>query len=181
MATLYIDPNILCSFDFNEVNLDMNFVEGFIINFSEFSFSTTGAGIIMTNTNNANMYSTSINDNTTNGMSMTDCSKIAFHGCDISGNGSSGIELISGCNDNTFNGIPVFSNGASGITLTATSDRNSFSQITVKDNTTYGINIVANTCNDNILLGVIADGNGTASINDVGTGTLKNAAVNILP
>jgi len=165
----------------NGVNLNMNFVEGFSIDFSEFNFSTTGAGIIMTDTRNATLFNSSISDNLTNGISATRCSKIAFISFDISGNGAKGSEFISDCNDNQFAQGVFSNNGSDAIKLTATSDRNIVNAVSLTDNTGYGVNIANANCDNNILIGVIASGNGSGSVSDSGTGTLKSTAVNIIP
>lgn len=45
----------------NGVNLNMNSVEGFYIDYSEFSFSTTGAGVVMTNqSRNATFFNSTV-------------------------------------------------------------------------------------------------------------------------
>ena len=174
-------PSLLCSSYSNGINLDMNFVEGYKIDFSEFSFSTTGAGVVMTNTRNAIIINSSITYNTGEGITLTNCSKLPFIACDISYNGTSGIEFISDCYDNQINNTICSHNGTNGIKLTATSDRNILNSLTVTDNGTFGITISNGNCDNNILLGVIASGNVSGSLSDSGTGTLKNAAVNILP
>lgn len=151
-------PRILMSADYNEVGAVWNYVWGYDINFSEFSYSTVGAGLEMTNCGNANMYSSSFNSNTTNGITMTSCIGNPIDSCDISNNGTNGIELVSNCNQNSASGVTSFNN-----------------------NGTYGISINDATSTDNILAGVIAIGNGTANLLDSGTGTLKSLTVNILP
>lgn len=150
-------PIISVAFNYNGTNLDMNYVEGFLIDYSEISLSTADYGVKMINCSRSNIYSSSFNDNASDGIYMEDCYGIQIQGSDVSGNGACGIKMQADC------------------------DNNSLESISVDGNTTYGINIVANTCNSNVLVGVIMSGNGTASLNDVGTGTLKSTAVNILP
>lgn len=164
-------PKIEVTSNGNGVNLDMNFVEGFIIDFSDLSQSTTGAGIIMTNTRNSTFFNSSNNDNFADGMNLTTCSKIAFISFDISGNGGQGVEFVSGCDDNQFTDGVMDGNTSDGIKLTATSDRNTLVAVTVSNNGGYGINIAASTCDNNQIIAPAFLTNSSGNINDLGTNT----------
>lgn len=164
-------PKLQVTANENGVNINMNFVEGFAIDFSESSYSTTGAGIIMTNTRNSTFFNSSVNDNTADGINMTTCSRIAFISFDISGNGGQGIEFVSGCNDNQMTDGVLDGNTSDGIKLTATSDRNTFVAMSVTNNGGYGINIAASTCDDNQIIAPAFTGNTSGTISDSGTGT----------
>ena len=152
-----IYPKMLLSSDYNEVGAVWNNVYGYNIDFCEFSYSTVGAGLVMTKCGSSNLYSSSFNNNTTNGITMTNCSLNPIDSCDLSNNGVNGIELISNCNANSFSSGTSFDN-----------------------NGAYGIKINNANCSDNILTGVIALGNISGSLDDSGTGTLKSLTVNKL-
>lgn len=156
----------------NGVNLDMNFVEGFEINFADCSLSTTGAGVVMTDTRNATFFNSSVNDNTGDGINMTTCSKIAFISMDISGNGGQGVEFVSGCNDNQLTDIVLDGNISDNIKLTATSDRNQFIGVSSINAGGYGINIAAATCDNNVINSPTFSTNTSGNINDAGTLTV---------
>lgn len=174
-------PKLVTTCNSNGVNLNMNYVDGFFIDFSEFSFSTTGAGVVMTNVDNSTFFNSSVNDNTGDGLNLTSCTKIAFISFDVSGNGGQGFEYVSGCNDNQISMGLINGNTSDGIKLTATSDRNSISQLSVTSNGGWGVNIANANCDSNVLVGVIAASNSSGSITDSGTGTLKSTTVNVLP
>jgi len=167
-------PRMLVTSNANGVNLDMNYVFGFTIDFCDFSYSTTGAGIVMTNSGNANMYSSSVTDNTGDGISMTSCKKIPIIGCDISGNGGQGIEMVSGCNDNQIIGGDFDGNTSDGIKLTASSDRNTISSVSILNNGGYGINIAASTCDGTQIIAPAFSNNTSGNINDSGTDTFTS-------
>lgn len=156
----------------NGVNLDFNFVNGFFVDFSDFSYSTTGAGIVMANSGNATFFNSSVSDNTGDGINLTSCTKIAFMSFDISGNGGQGIEFVSGCNDNQFTDGIFDGNTSDGVKLTATSDRNTLVAVSITNNGGYGINIAASTCDNNVIIAPTYSGNSSGELNDSGTGTV---------
>lgn len=164
-------PKLEVTSNENGVNLNMSYVEGFYIDYSEFNFSTTGAGIIMANTRNATLFNSSINDNTGDGLNLTTCSKIAFISFDISGNGGQGVEMVSGCNDNQFTDGVLDGNTSDGFKMTATSDRNILVAMSVKNSGGYGINIAASTCDNNQIIAPAFDNNSSGTISDSGTST----------
>jgi hypothetical protein len=163
------------------VNVDWNEVSGFEINFSIFSDSTSGAGMVFTSTGNATFFDSGIVGNFGDGLNMTSCSSISFLSMDVSSNGGQGIELVSDCSRNSFFAVNMNNNTSDGIKFTATTDNNSINSCVIADNGGWGINIAAATCDNNILIGVNASGNASGSLTDSGTGTLKSAAVNIIP
>lgn len=167
-------PQMILTSNENGINLDMNFVNGFAIDFSEFNFSTTGVGIVMVDSGNATFFNSSVNDNATNGISITRGTKMAFISMDISGNTTNGIEFVSGNNDNQFSGIVFDGNGGDGIKLTATSDRNTITSVSAINNGGYGINIAASTCDNNIIDSNAYENNTSSAIQDLGTGTIIN-------
>lgn len=142
------------------------------------STSNGASGFLMSNvkTLSALMSSTS---NTTDGFNLTSCSDLITT-IEASGNGGQGIELVSGCDSSSFAGI-VRGNTSDGVKLTATSDSNILSNLQVASNGGWGINIAAASCDNNVLIGVIASGNSSGSLTDSGTGTLKSTTVNIIP
>src|SRR3990167_4649394 len=156
----------------NGVNLDMNFSEGPYVDYSEFNFSTTGAGVVWTNkTRNGTFFNTSVNDNTGNGITCTDTEVLAFLSLDVSGNGGKGIEFVSGCNNNQIIGSNINDNASGGIKFTATSDRNSIIGVAITNSGGYGINIAASTCDNNQIIAPAFDNNTSGNINDAGTNT----------
>lgn len=155
----------------NGVNLNMNFVEGPYIDYSEFSYSTTGAGIIAVSANNGTIFNFSANDNTGDGINATNCDKLAYISFDISGNGGQGIEFVSGCDDNQITDGQINGNTSDNVKFTATSDRNSIVAVSIKNSGGYGINIAASTCDNNQIIAPAFDNNTSGNINDSGTGT----------
>jgi hypothetical protein len=156
----------------NGVNLDMNFVEGPYIDYSEFSDSTSGAGIVMVSANNGTIFNFTCNDNTSDGINATNCDKIAYISFDISGNGGQGIEFVSGCDDNQITDGQINGNTSDNIKFTATSDRNTIVAVSIKNAGGYGINIAASTCDNNQIIAPAFDNNTSGNINDDGTGTI---------
>lgn len=164
-------PKLEVTSNENGVNLNMNFVEGFFVDYSDLSYSTSGNGVTMTDTRNSTFFNSSVNDNTGDGINMTTCSKISFISFDISGNGGQGVELVSGCDDNQFTDGVIDSNTSDGIKLTATSDRNILVAISIKNNGGYGINIAASSCDDNQIVSPAFSNNTSGNISDSGTNT----------
>ena len=171
-ADYVVFPKYLVACNENGVNLNQNFVEGFYWDFSEFSRSTVGANIIMTNTNNATAWNFSCVGGATNGISATNCDNIAYASYDISNNGAKGIEFISGCDDNQIGLGRVFGNTSDNIKLTATSDRNTIVAVTSKNSGGSGINIANANCDNNVIVGNTFSNNSSGDINDSGTNTI---------
>jgi len=166
-------PKILVASSENGVNLNMNFVTGFKIDFCEFNDSVTSHGIIMTDTDNATLFDSSIAGNTGDGLNLTNCKNIAIISFDISSNGGQGVEMVSGCNDNQIIAGRVVGNTSDGIKVTATSDRNIISSCSIKDSGGYGINIAASTCDNNTIIAPAFENNTSGDVNDSGTGTVR--------
>ena len=167
-------PRIVATSNENGVNLDMNYVSGFKVDFCEFSDSTTGAGVVMTNCQNATFFDSEVSRNTGNGVSMTSCTGVTFISVSINDNGAKGVELISGNDYNQFDLITADGNTSDGIKLTATSDRNIVVEGTFTNNGGYGVNIAASTC-DNNTIGLNSYVSNTSGIlNDSGTNTVKD-------
>ncbi len=164
-----------------EINLDMNNVWGWEINYSDIALSTTGQGVKIVGCGSATVFDSAFTENAAQGFTLQDCSNIAFVSNAVANNASHGIEFVSGNSDCQLYGTNPFNNGGDGIKLTATTDNISISTLSTKDNGGWGINIAAATCDNNVLVGVIASGNVSGSISDSGTGTLKSTTVNILP
>lgn len=164
-------PQIRCSSVENDVNLNMNWVVGFFIDYSEFGLSTSSHGVIMTDTSNATFFNSSVVDNTGDGINMTNCDTIAFISFDISGNGGQGVEMVSGCDDNQFAQGLFDSNGSDGVKFTATSDRNTIVAVSITNSGGYGVNIAASTCDNNQIIAPAFDNNSSGNINDQGTNT----------
>lgn len=166
-----IYPRLLVGCDFNGVNLDMYECWGWQINYSIFSNSTVGAGVIMQRCGSATFFDSSSEANTGNGISMTDCSNIAFVSCAIDNNGGNGIELISGNTDIQFLATNPINNGGDGIKLTATNERIAISTSSFVDNGGYGINIAASSNTNNTLIVPTFYNNALGDYNDQGTNT----------
>lgn len=170
--TTYLQMNTI-NCNSNGVNLDMNFTEGFYIDWSDFSTSTTGAGVVMTNyTRNATFFNTSVADNTGNGISVTLGSKIAFISLDISGNGGKGIEFIANNSNNSISDTTLDGNTSDGIKLTATTDLTQIIGVGIINSGGYGINIAAATCDSNQIIAPAFSNNTSGNINDTGTLTV---------
>jgi len=154
------------------VNMDMNNCWGWKIDFSEFSDSTTGAGVVMSNSGVATFFDSLMKGNTGNGVSLTSCRDIAFVSVGADDNGGKGFELISGNSDIQFVGLVNDGNASDGIKFTATTDRCTVVAVSVTNNGGYGINIAAATCDDNIINAPAYSGNSSGTLNDSGTGTI---------
>jgi hypothetical protein len=165
-------PRIFLSAVENGVNLDMNNVWGWKVDFSEFSNATTGAGVALNNCGNATFFDSLCKDNTTDGLSVTSCSDIAFISVGFEGNGSQGIEFVSGNVDCQLTNVNAENNTSDGIKLTATTDRVQIIGCSVTDNGGYGINIAAATCDNNVIVAPAYDNNSSGTYQDLGTGTI---------
>ena len=165
-------PNIFVTSESNGVNLNMNYVFGFKVDFSAFNNSTTGAGVVMTNCSGATFFDSEVNDNTGDGLNLTSCENIAFVSGDVFRNGGQGIELVSGCNDLQFIAFTAHENTSDGYKLTATSDRSVISACSIHDNGGYGVNIAASTCDGNTIVAPAFEGNTSGEISDSGTNTV---------
>ena len=164
-------PLIYTTCDSNGVNLNMNFVSGFQINFSAFDNSTTSHGTIMTNCDGATVFDTEFNDNTGDGINMTDSYNIAFVSLDIFRNGGQGVELVANCDDNQFIAATCHGNTSDGYKFTATCDRNVISACSIHTNGGYGVNIAASTCDSNTIVAPAFSNNTLGNINNQGTET----------
>lgn len=160
---------VLC--DTNGVNLDMNYVSGFKVDYCSFSFSTIGAGVVMSNIISATFFDSAVDENTGDGMNMTNCQGVAIISNSFSDNGGQGIEMVSGCNDCQMIALVVDGNTSDGIKLTATDDRNTVVASSIVNNGGYGINIAAATCDNNQIIAPAFSGNSSGTINDLGTNT----------
>lgn len=165
-------PYIFSTANENGVNLDFNYVAGFKVDFSDFSGSTTGAGVVMTNSGDATFFDSAVTSNTGDGINLTGCSNIAFISVDVWNNGGQGIELVSGNNDIQFIAVTSHSNTSDGYKLTATSDRITISNCSIHDNGGYGVNIAASTCDNNYIVAPAFDNNTSGNISNSGTNTV---------
>lgn len=164
-------PRIIAVSNSNGVNLNMNECYGWYVDFSDFSLSTSGAGVVMTNNSFATFFNTFVGDCFGNGISMTNCEAITFLSASISGNGGNGVELISGCDTNQFVACDSSFNAGDGYKLTATSDNNILSSFGCTDNGGYGVNIAASSCDNNQIIAPAFSNNSSGNINDNGTNT----------
>jgi parallel beta-helix repeat protein len=155
----------------NGINLVMDYINGFFINYSSFDFSTSGEGIKISNTITSSMYLSSCGNNTTHGLSLDNCDNNTFFDCDFFDNNESGIYIISNSDDNTFLAIGANNNGGDGIAIIEESDTNNISSCIIKDNNGFGLNINSATCNNNSIIGNTATGNVSGIYYDVGTDT----------
>lgn len=164
-------PLLKLTSNFNGINVDFNNTYGFEIQFSDFSFSTTGSGFNLLNSGSATVLDSATGGNFDDGISLTGCSNIAFVSMDSSGNGGQGIEFVSGNSDCQLIAFTVDGNTSDGIKLTATSDRISLSTCSILNNGGYGVNIAASTCDDNNIIAPAFSNNALGTINDQGTNT----------
>lgn len=165
-------PRIFVASTANGVNLDMNYVSGFKIDFCELSDSTTGAGVVFTNCQNATFIDSEMSRNTGNGMSLTSCKGITFFSMTVDENGAKGIEMVSGNSNLQFLAVGADSNTSDGYKLTATDDNIIITDSTVSNNGGYGVNIAASTCDNAIISGNSFVTNTSGAINNSGTGTV---------
>lgn len=164
-------PRLFTSSFENDVNCNFNYVYSFQVNFSAFEDSTSGAGVVMTNSGNATFFDSSVSGNTGDGINLTSCTNIAFLSITASSNGGQGIEFVSGNSDIQLVAFTCDGNTSDGIKFTATSDRNIISNCSVINNGGYGINIAASTCDNNQIIAPAFDNNTSGNINDQGTNT----------
>lgn len=172
--------------NYRNSNVDSCTTGGFIYNnvpFSVFdnilvSNITGGTGIDLTGVTNTSMGILSIQGITGVGLKFTNCSNLglinfAFIECSSHGlecvSGNSNIDITSGYNNKC---------GGDGFKLTATSNSININSCSSLNNTGWGFNIANANCNRNILVQCITSGNGSGTITDSGTGTLKSATVN---
>lgn len=117
----------------------------------------------------------SVSGNTEDGINVTTGQNLLFLGLTIGANGSQGMELVSGNNVIVVQDTAFTGNVSDGIKLTATADASLLTSNSYVLNGGYGINIVASTCDDNVITSSYFAGNVSGSINDSGTGTIKEA------
>ncbi len=160
-----------CSYYLRFCYIDFNYVYGFTIDFCDVSFSTTGAGLVMTNTYDATIFNSNFNNNTGDGITLTDCSGIVFLSFNTNDNGSEGINFVSGCDDNYITDGSISNNASDGIKLTATSDRNTVTAGSIINNGGYGVNIAAVTCDNNKFSNISFFNNTSGDLSDGGTST----------
>ena len=153
------------------VGCDFNYMFGFKIDFSEASFTDTGAGMIFTNCADATVFDSTSFSNTGDGMTFTDCNDITLVSISLNDNGGQGVELVSGNTGLVFMGVTADGNTSDGYKLTATSDRITISNCFIVNNGGYGVNIAASTCDDNYIVAPAFSNNTSGDINDDGTGT----------
>lgn len=165
-------PLLFTTCEENGVNANLNYVFGFEARFSAFDYSTSGAGLVLTNSGNATFFDSSATGNTGNGVSITSCSNIAFLSTTWGTNGGHGVEMISGNTDLQFVAANPIGNTGDGYKLTATSDRVSISTCSITDNGGYGVNIAASTCDNNTIVAPSFSGNTSGTISDSGADTV---------
>ena len=113
----------------------------------------------------------SSNSNTGDGFNCTTLESCAF-GVEANGNGSNGIEFVSGCDENFINNSIVNGNTGDGIKLTGTSDANTLGPaLNLVGNGGYGINIGA-TCTNNMVISPYFESNSSGTYVDSGSGTV---------
>ena len=164
-------PLIYTTCDSNGINLNFNYTFGFEVSFSAFSNSTSGAGVVMTNSGDATFFDSVSSGNTGNGISLTSCVEIAFVSNTINGNGGKGVEMISGCSDLQFTATSPIYNASDGDKLTASSNRINITGCSLLSNGGLGINIAAGSCNNNSILGCSFNSNSSGTISNSGTTT----------
>ena len=164
-------PKIIVTVSDCGVNMDFNNTWGWRVDWSAFTNSTTGAGIVMLNSGSGTFIDSAIEDNFGNGVSLTDCSNIAFISTNSIANGNNGIELISGCNDNQLIAFTCDGNTNDGVKFTIASNRNTVISSSIINNGGYGINITALTCVNNQINAPTFENNSLDNINDEGANT----------
>jgi hypothetical protein len=164
-------PRILVSSDYNGVGLNMNFVEGYYIDYSEFNYST-GDGVVATDSGNSTFFNSSVVANAGNGVTLTNPYGTEFLSNDISINGAKGLEIVSGASDLQFIGSNFLNNISDGIKLDASSDSISITSCSITDNGGYGLNIAASSVNNTIITSSAFSSNTSGAINNLGIGTI---------
>lgn len=144
----------------------------FCNSYSVATVSNGGSGAVLNNIRSCGWILSAANSNTTDGFNLTDVDSCVFK-VEASGNGSNGIEMVSGCDSNFVNDALISGNTSDGIKLTATSDNNTIgSSINITGNGGYGVNIAASTCDNNTLLSPLYLSNASGNYSDSGTGTI---------
>jgi hypothetical protein len=179
---------VLTNFQFGEVNRTVIFSStsnGYELTNGSFNnmksvaaISNGGSGAVWNNVKSCSALLSAGNSNTADGYNLTTVTDCNFL-LEVSGNGSQGIECVSGCNANNFDQITAAGNTSDNIKLTATSDNNtiSFGSITFAGG--YGVNIAAASCDNNLILGCYFASNTTAAANNSGTGTLIRSNIGL--
>lgn len=164
-------PKIFVLSDGNGVGMNMNFVSGFKVDFCSFSFSTTGAGVVLTNVTSSTFFDSAVDQNTGDGINVTNCDNITFLSFTANNNGGQGVEFVSGVTNCEIVSGDVSNNTSDGVKLTATTDRCTIVASSITDNGGYGVNIAASTCDNNQIIAPAFDSNSSGNINDSGTNT----------
>jgi len=173
-------PFVFVSAFENGVNLDMNEVTGFEMKFSALDDSTSGAGVVFTDTGNATFFDSEVSGNATDGLNLTHCKLIAFVSMDVASNGAKGINAVTGVDDCSFISVSAINNTSDGYLIGAalsisdnTSVRNVISTCTIKGNGGYGINVNDSDVIDTKIFAPSFENNSSGDIFDVGVLTLR--------
>ena len=88
-------------------------------------------------------------------------------------NSSYGIRFV---NTETFNIIvaTISDSGLDGVKFVGNSNFNIINTVNFEENVNYGINVSESACDNNVLVGNTFNGNVSAAVNDLGTGTMIN-------
>lgn len=156
----------------------LSFTQGSFVNQRQTAcVSNGGSGTVWNNIKTSSIIFSAGDANTADGYNFTSVTD-SFFIVEAAGNGSQGIELVSGCNNNR-----IFANATSntsdGIKLTATDDTNLIVDGYIASNGGYGVNIVASTCDNNNITANVFASNVTAAANDAGTGTVIRGNVGL--
>ncbi len=139
--------------------------------YSNPAVSNGGSGAVLNNVKTSGWILSAADANTLDGFNLTSVIGCLFN-VEISGNGSNGMELVSGCNYNFLNNSIVSGNASDGVKITATSDYNTIgSCVNILGNGGYGINIAAASCDGNIIIFPLYQSNVSGTLSDSGTGT----------
>jgi len=176
----YSDKNTISS---NQVNKTIYGGEGLYLDHSnnntitanQISYSSpTGIGLFYSNANL--IISNQVNSNDDIGIDISSSSSNNILVANqVSFNGSTGINVENNSNSNLLASNEVNSNGDVGI-LVSNSDNNILIANKCSGNGLYGISIANSGCDLNFVVKNYLTGNGSGSLYDAGTGTIKGAS-----
>ena len=149
--------------EFNNVSL---------VNINGLSIPASGGhGYVINGARLISIFASSSSGNTKDGMNITDADNVNIQ-ANLSANGESGAELVSGNRHVNFNNCAFNGNTGDGLKLTATSDECKLSNSDIDDNGALGVNIANSNCDNNQISDNFFDNNTSGDITDLGTGTL---------
>lgn len=140
-----------------------------LYNFEVYGSSTTN--VVAEELYNVSYSNFTNSTSTGDGIQLINCGNLSLYDFGMLATGGDGVSL-TGCNDIEIFGANIVTSGGDGISLNGDNVRVSVHNVSLLDNGGWGINITAASDTDTILSANSFNGNGSGTINDLGTDTI---------